>query len=161
MPRTLTTLGLAAALALGSCTPARADATAFIGSNTNPESRSMRGFAVGAGFLIIAFEFEYATTTHSDTSLAPERRTGSGNVLLQLPVHVFRLQPYFTTGGGLFREAYGSRSVTGMELNSGGGLKISLAGPLQVRLDYRIFKLGDKAVESPAHRVYAGLNLKF
>ena len=90
-----------------------------------------------------------------------DRRTGSGNLLLQTPIHIFGLQPYFTTGAGLFRERVGSASTTDVAMNIGGGVKISLAGPLQVRIDYRVLKLGEKAVESPAHRVYAGLNLRF
>jgi opacity protein-like surface antigen len=161
MTRTLTTIGLAVALTLVSVLPARADATAFIGSNTNPEHRPMRGLAVGMGFLVVAFEFEYATTSQDANSQSPERRTGSGNLLVQTPVHIFGLQPYFTTGGGMFRERVGTQSATGITMNTGGGVKISLAGPLQIRLDYRVFRLGKKAVESPAHRVYAGLNLKF
>ena len=40
--------------------PARADATAFIGANTTPSNRPVKGFAVGFGLLIVAFEFEYA-----------------------------------------------------------------------------------------------------
>ena len=40
--------------------PAAADATLFLGANTTPESRMTQGFAVGAGLLLIGFEFEYA-----------------------------------------------------------------------------------------------------
>ena len=43
----------------------------------------------------------------------------------------------------------------------GGGVKIALAGPLRLRVDYRVFKLGTGARFSPSHRIYAGLNLKF
>ena len=162
MRRTLTTVGLVAALFLAGTSPARADATVFLGSNTNPEHRPVRGIAIGAGLLFVAFEFEYASTSQDDTPLTPNRRTGIGNVLFQTPVHIFRIQPYFTTGAGLFRERLGATaSTTGFAMNTGGGVKIALAGPLQVRLDYRVFKLGDKAIESPAHRVYAGLNLRF
>ena len=44
---------------------------------------------------------------------------------------------------------------------TGGGVKVNLIGPLRLRVDYRIFKLGSGALHSPAHRFYAGLNLKF
>ena len=37
----------------------------------------------------------------------------------------------------------------------------SLVGPLRLRVDYRVFKLGSGALYSPAHRVYAGLNVRF
>ncbi len=40
-------------------------------------------------------------------------------------------------------------------------MKVTLAGPIRLRVDYRLLKLGSGALYSPAHRVYAGLNLKF
>jgi hypothetical protein len=46
-------------------------------------------------------------------------------------------------------------------MNTGGGVKVALVGPVRLRLDYRVFKLAGGALNSPAHRVYAGLNLKF
>ena len=141
--------------------PAAADLTGFIGANTTPESRLVKGGAFGAGLLIIGFEIEYAATDEDPGKLAPSLRTGMGNVLLQTPFPIFRIQPYFTTGGGIYRERLGTRTESGVGLNTGGGVKITLAGPLRLRLDYRLFKLGDDALHSPAHRAYAGLNLKF
>jgi opacity protein-like surface antigen len=146
--------------ALGS-THAFADITGFIGTNTTPENRRVTGFAFGGGLLIFGFEFEYGSSPESAEDLAPSLRTGMGNVLLQTPFAIFGFQPYFTTGGGVYHESIDARSQTGFGLNTGGGVKISLAGPVRVRLDYRIFNLGDEAFESPAHRFYAGLNLKF
>ena len=141
--------------------PARADATAFIGITTTPENRTARGFALGAGLLIVGFEFEYSHTPDDPVALAPSLTTGSGNVLLQTPVPVLRIQPYFTVGGGIYRETLGTHQDTSFTGNTGGGAKISLVGPLRLRIDYRVFKLGSGALYSPAHRVYAGLNLKF
>jgi opacity protein-like surface antigen len=135
--------------------PARADLTAFIGANTTPSSRQVKGGAVGIGLLIVGFEFEYAN------ELAPSLTTGMGNVLLQTPFPIMGFQPYVTTGGGIYHEALGSQSDTNVGLNTGGGVKVTLAGPLRVRVDYRVFKLGGGALNSPAHRIYAGLNLKF
>ena len=40
-------------------------------------------------------------------------------------------------------------------------MKISLAGPLRLRLDYRVFTLQGDALHSKPQRFYAGLNLKF
>ena len=141
---------------------ARADATAFLGANTTPSTRAVKGVALGLGLLIVAFEFEYATTSEDlEAPAAPALKTGMGNVLLQTPVPIFRLQPYFTTGGGVYRETLGSHQETGWGTNVGGGVKVALAGPLRLRLDYRVFKLGSGALNSPAHRVYAGLNLSF
>jgi hypothetical protein len=145
----------------GTARPALADATAFIGANTTPTNRPVRGFAVGLGLLVVAFEFEYADTKEDAPAQAPSLRTGMGNVLLQLPFPVFGFQPYFATGGGMYRETLGARQETGFGTDVGGGVKMSLAGPLRLRLDYRGFNLGDGALNSPAHRIYAGLNLKF
>jgi opacity protein-like surface antigen len=158
-----TRTGLAAALLLALAAPAHADITAFIGANTTPDNRQTRGFALGAGLLVIGFEFEYSDTTDSDnpSTLAPSLKTGMGNMLLQTPVAVMGLQPYFTAGGGIYRETLGAHQDTSFGLNTGGGVKISLVGPLRLRVDYRVFKLGSGALYSPAHRIYAGLNLKF
>jgi len=152
---------VAAAALLAIATPARADLTGFIGANTTPSSRQVRGGALGFGLLIIGFEFEYSKTSEDPIELAPSLTTGMGNVLLQTPVPIMGLQPYFTTGGGLFHESLGSHSETNVGLNTGGGVKVSLAGPIRLRVDYRLFKLGGGALNSPAHRIYAGLNLKF
>ncbi len=149
------------ALLLAVAAPARADATAFIGANTTPANRMAKGFAVSLELLVVAFEFEYATTGDDVLARAPSLRTGMGNLLLQSPVPVFGFQPYFTTGGGLYREELGTHQDTSVGLNTGGGVKVALAGPIRLRVDYRLFKLGGGALHSPAHRLYVGLNLKF
>jgi opacity protein-like surface antigen len=110
---------------------------------------------------VIGFEGEYAYTPDDPLAVAPSLKTGMGNVLLQTPFPIYRLQPYFTTGGGVYQEQLGTHSDTGFGLNTGGGVKVSLIGPIRLRVDYRIFKLGSGALNSPAHRFYAGLNLKF
>jgi opacity protein-like surface antigen len=142
-------------------TPAFADITAFIGANTTPANRQVRGLAAGIGFLVVGFEFEYANTTDDLTASAPSLTTGSGNIVFQTPVAFFGFQPYFTTGAGLYRETLGTHQDTSFALNTGGGVKIALIGPVRLRVDYRVFRLGGGALHSPAHRIYAGLNLKF
>jgi hypothetical protein len=140
---------------------ARADITGFIGANTTPDNRATRGFALGTGLLIVGFEFEYASTPDDPRVGAPSLTTGSGNVLIQTPVAILGFQPYFTTGAGVYRETLGTHQDTSGAVNTGGGVKVSLIGPLRLRVDYRVFKLGSGALYSPAHRIYAGLNLKF
>ena len=159
--RTLRASAVATLLILAAPARAHADVTAFIGANTTPESRLTSGFAVGAGLLIIGFEFEYANAREDDQVGAPSVRTGMGNVLLQAPFEIFGIEPYATVGAGLYRERLGALSQTGFGFNSGAGVKISLLGPLRVRVDYRAFRLGSDALYSPAHRFYAGLNLEF
>jgi opacity protein-like surface antigen len=141
-------------------TPAFADITGFIGANMTPANRQVRGGAAGIGLLVVGFEFEYASTTEDPKASAPSLTTGSGNILLQTPVSFFGFQPYFTTGGGLYRETLGTHQDTSFALNTGAGVKVSLIGPVRLRVDYRVFKLGSGALNSPAHRVYVGLNLK-
>jgi opacity protein-like surface antigen len=152
---------LAAILLLLAAAPARADITAFIGADTTPANRQVTGAAIGFGLLIIGVEIEYAYTTDDLAAGAPSLKTGMGNVLLQTPMSFFGIQPYFTTGGGIYREELGAHEDTGFGFNTGGGVKVTLAGPIRLRVDYRLLKLGSGALYSPAHRVYAGLNLKF
>ena len=122
----------------------------------------MKGFAVGLGLLIVAFEFEYATTSDDVAALAPALKTGMGNVLLQTPVADLRVSAVFhDRRRDLPRNARRARGNRVSARMSGGGVKMSLAGPLRLRVDYRVFKLGSGALNSPAHRVYAGLNLTF
>ena len=154
------TLGMVVAF-VAMAQSARADATAFFGANTTPANRPVKGFAVGMGLIVVAFEFEFATTSDDMAATAPALKTFMGNVLLQAPIPVFGFQPYVTTGGGIYRETLGTHQDTGPGTNVGGGVKMSLAGPLRLRVDYRVFKLGSGALNSPAHRIYAGLNLKF
>jgi hypothetical protein len=156
---------LAGALLLSAtAAPARADLTAFIGATTTPANRQTRGFAVGTGLVIVGFEFEYASTTDDPTVGAPSLKTGSGNLLLQTPGAFFGFQPYWTTGGGVYQEELVTiaHKDTGFSVNTGGGVKVNLIGPLRLRVDYRVFKqTGSGALYSTVHRVYTGLNLKF
>jgi hypothetical protein len=140
--------------------PAYADLTAFIGTTTTPSNRQVKGFAAGIGLLVVGFEFEYADTKE-EIPLAPRLRTGMGNILLQTPFPIAGLQPYVTTGGGAYRETLGTRQETQFGVNTGGGVKISLLGPLRARIDYRVFNLRGEPLHKTVHRLYAGVNLKF
>jgi hypothetical protein len=140
---------------------ALADATVFLGVTTSPETRPVKGFAIGAGLLIVGFEFEYAHSSEDEDKAAPSLWTGMGNVLLQTPIPVGGFQLYLTTGGGVYRERLASRQETSFGVNSGGGAKVSLIGPIRARLDYRVFKLQGDPLHSVVHRVYGGLNLAF
>ena len=146
---------------LASTSSAWADATLFVGTSTTPSNRMARGFAFGAGLLVIGFEFEYSDTREDETEAAPSLRTGMGNLLVQSPIAVFGLQPYFTTGAGVYRERLGDLSETSFGANTGGGAKITLLGPLRARVDYRVFTLRGDPLFSTVHRVYVGANLRF
>lgn len=140
---------------------AAADVTAFLGITPTPENRALRGFAVGFGLLIVGFEFEYANTIEDAAEGLPSLQTGSGNVLLQTPVEVSGVQLYGTIGGGLYREQLLTLRETNIATNVGGGAKIRLAGPLRLRLDYRLFRLRGDPLHQTYQRFYAGANLAF
>ena len=173
--RLLRVLAAIVLLLAASARPALADGTLFLGTSNvssadNASRQTTKGFAIGAGVLVVGVEFEYASTGEDEERLSPSMRTGMGNVYVQTPVAIAGMQFYATTGGGLYREkstvgTTADLSKTGFGSNTGGGVKISLLGPLKARLDYRIFKLlGDKPSpnwRSTVQRLYAGLNLSF
>jgi Outer membrane protein beta-barrel domain len=154
---------IALALALIAMTPAaaRADATAFLGRNSaGDDGSTTRGFAFCASLLVLGFEFEYANSGEDQTTATPSLRTTAGNVSAQtfgLP----GFQLYATTGAGYYRERLGSDEETGFLLNNGGGIKINIAGPLRVRIDYRIFTLKGDPRHTNVQRIYGGVNLAF
>ena len=140
---------------------ARADLTGFFGRMSAGDDRSStRGFALGASMLVVGFEFEYANSSEDQTDNTPSLRTTSGNVFIQtfgLP----GFQLYATTGAGMYRERLRQDEETAFLLNNGGGIKVNIAGPLRVRVDYRIFSLKGNPRHDTVQRIYAGLNLAF
>lgn len=150
---------------------AAADITAFLGRTTTPSARPAKGFAIGTGLLIVGFEFEYSATEEdlevppgSTFTTAPDLRTFMFNGLVQTPVPIARMQFYGTVGGGVYREKLSLEpddSNTNFGTNVGGGAKITLVGPLRLRVDYRIFSLRGEPRHKNVQRFYAGVNLKF
>ena len=141
---------------------ASADLTAFVGVNPTPTNRPVRGFAAGLELLIVAFEFEYAHTSEDLEDAAPRLRTYMVNGLLQMPFPIAGLQLYASAGGGVFRESLAELlRETNVGISVGGGVKMSLLGPLRLRVDYRLFTLRGDPLHSRPQRFYAGLNLRF
>jgi opacity protein-like surface antigen len=140
---------------------ASADVTAFLGTNPTPANRVTTGFGVGIGLVIVGFEFEYGHSRENLEELAPRLRTYMFNGLLQTPIPIAGLQFYATAGGGIYRETLDDNSETSVGINVGGGVKMSLAGPLRLRLDYRVFTLQGDPRHAKPQRFYAGLNVKF
>ena len=144
--------------------PARADLTGFVGVNATPVNRGLKGFAIGAGLVIVGFEAEYCDSSEDLSFNAPQLRTFMFNGLLQTPIPIAGFQFYGTAGGGIYHESISidpNNSETNFGTNVGGGAKISLAGPLRLRIDYRVFNLHGSPRNSPVQRFYAGINLKF
>ncbi|HXG54822.1 MAG TPA: outer membrane beta-barrel protein [Vicinamibacterales bacterium] len=158
---------LPSVLALTLLTPstALADVTAFLGVTATPASRVTRGFAGGIGLLVVGFEFEYADTVEDQAKDAPALKTYMINGLAQTPFPIAGMQLYATAGGGLYRRSVtqpsGVLSESNLAMNVGGGVKMSLVGPLRLRLDYRIINLRGESRHARVQRFYAGVNLKF
>ena len=140
---------------------AAADATVFLGVTPTPSNRLTKGLAVGVSVLVVGVEFEYSDAIEDLEADAPSLRTGMGNVLVQTPIAVSGVQFYGTAGAGLYRERLGTQQETNFGVNIGGGVKISLLGPLRLRVDYRLFTLRGSPLHSKPQRIYAGLNLAF
>ena len=114
------------------------------------------------GLLIVAFEFEYADTSEDPPATAPGAQDRHGQrAAADAGADLRRFSRTSRPAAGSIAKTLGAHEETGVGTNVGGGVKISLAGPLRLRVDYRVFKLGSGALNSPAHRFYAGLNLKF
>jgi hypothetical protein len=153
---------LVVAATLGAAAPAFADITGFFGLAGGPSTRAAKGISAGAGFLIVAFEFEYADVGESLDDAAPHIRTGMFNALLQTPGSIGGAQFYATAGAGVYNEELGAVSETNAGYNIGGGAKLSIVGPLRVRFDYRYFRFtGSPIGPETVHRFYVGANLKF
>jgi opacity protein-like surface antigen len=152
---------LSLVLLLAAPATASADFTAFLGANPTPTARTVTGLSVGAGLVIVGFEFEYAHTHEDREQGAPGVWTYMFNGLVQTPVPIAGMQFYGTAGAGGFHETLNSRSETNVGINVGGGIKLSLAGPLRLRFDYRVFTLQGSPLYSKPQRFYAGINLKF
>jgi opacity protein-like surface antigen len=159
VPRLVCVFSLGALLLVPST--AAADITAFLGINPTPSNRVVRGLAVGAGLLVVGFEFEYAATAEDLNEAAPALATVMVNGLVQTPIPIAGMQFYGTAGVGGYRETLDDVSETNFGMNLGGGVKMSLVGPLRLRLDYRVFTLRGEPRHSKPQRFYAGLNLKF
>jgi opacity protein-like surface antigen len=141
--------------------PAFADITAFLGTNPTPTNRLTTGFGIGVGLVIVGFEFEYGHTREDETPRAPSLRTFMVNGLVQTPIPIAGMQFYGTAGAGGYRETLLGDSETNVGINVGGGVKVSVAGPLRLRFDYRVFTLQGNPRHSKPQRFYAGVNLKF
>lgn len=140
---------------------ARADVTAFLGVSPTPGLHVGRGAAAGAGLVVVAFEVEAAQILEQTADGEPGLTTGMANVLVQTPLEVSGLQFYGTAGAGIYRERLGPAQETSVAVNIGGGVKIGVAGPLKLRVDYRLFRLQGAPLHAIYHRFYAGATLGF
>jgi hypothetical protein len=157
MKRTLVTTTFAVLALFALPAPARADITGFFGFSPTPATRPARGFSLGVNTVLLGGEFEWATTSETAAKAAPGLKTYMFNGMLITPGR--HAQLYLTAGWGRYRETLNAAEETGNTTNVGGGLKIRVAGPLKVRIDYRMFSLrGTPSVKNPK-RFYVGATL--
>ncbi len=140
---------------------AHADITAFFGVGQGPETRTAKGLSFGVSLIVVGFEVEYSDiSAKTDVgAVAPRLRTGMVNAVVQTPTSSVQL--YATAGVGGYRENSVGDTETSTAINLGGGVKMSLMGPLRLRLDYRLFTLRGNPAAKTVHRLYAGVNTSF
>jgi hypothetical protein len=133
-------------------------------------SRPTITVAAGRAKGLIGFDLEYSKTLGRATATRRSASTIAANLLVQ-PRAVRRgVQLYGLAGYGVYGETrengVGSGEVGATGL--GGGAKIGIAGPLNLRVDYRLFFLGgtpDAAAGFVVHRrpqrISAGVSIAF
>ena len=140
---------------------AAADITAFLGATPSPVNRGLTGAAVGIGLVVVGAEAEVTRWPTAPASGTAGLTTWSANGLLQTPGGLSPVQLYATVGAGLYSETIDRTSRLSTALNTGGGLKVKVAGPIRLRLDYRMFRLQGTPQTAVLHRVYGGASLAF
>jgi hypothetical protein len=165
-------LRLAFLLVILACSsvPARADVTVFAGVQTNGGAHPAVGAAFGRAPSVVGFELEYARTIGQATATRPTGGGVNGSLIIQTRPASRRVQLYAVGGFGVWGETYhdGRGSGAILATNIGGGVKFPLTGRLNLRMDYRLFLLGDApdaapGIDIPArrHRIAAGLSFTF
>jgi hypothetical protein len=147
---------------------ARGDATVLLGLMSGDGPRPSVGAAFSYCPSVAGFEIEYLGTLGGETAGHSSAGGIFGSVIVQLPTSS-NVQFFAMGGFGVWGETFADGKGTG-ELgakNIGGGVKIRIAGPLRLRLDYRLFVLGDSqdgdrgpSTKHP-QRFSAGLHLVF
>ena len=154
----------------GSSVPARADVTVFAGFQTNGGAHPSIGAAFGRAPSVVGFEVEYARTIGEATATKPSSGNVNGSLVIQTMPANGRVQLYALGGFGVWGETYedgrGSGAIPATHI--GGGVKLLLTGRIKLRLDYRLFMLGDAPDAAPGievhrrrHRLAAGLSFTF
>lgn len=166
MRRLLIRITIAAALVVTNPVSARADGTLLIGVLTIDDSRPSISFAFGYLPSVVGFEIEYVGTLGS----AGHSSAGGifGNIVVQ-PVTIGQFQFFAVGGFGLWGEKFADGRGTGAldARDIGGGVKIGISERSRIRLDYRLFLLGEPEGASGVpstmrpHRFSGGLHLVF
>lgn len=117
---------------------ARADGTFLAGAMHTDRVRPAIGWAFSHCPQVAGFEIEYFSTHPGDENDRASAGSIIASVIVQ-PVAIGRAQIYGIGGFGLWGEKYANGGGTGEAgaKSIGGGVKIWLAEPLRLRIDYR------------------------
>src|SRR5690606_25954591 len=146
---------------------ARADATVLIGLTSVDTVRPPFAFSFGYRPSAVGVEVEYLTTKPGDYSAG-----GSfGSVIVQR-LTIAQAHIFVVAGAGVWGAGFeaGKRTRLCSAVTVGGGALLHVTGPLKLRPDYRLFRLGEVSKEeigaiSPSRkhpqRIAAGLSVRF
>lgn len=155
------------ALVLMNPVSARADATVLVGLTSVEGLRPSLGWSFSYRPSAVGVEVEYLTTTPGNYSAG-----GIFGSVIVMPVTISNVQIFVLGGVGVWGEGFKGGKRTGVlsAANVGGGVLVGLVGPVRLRLDYRLFRLGEVSKEeigaiSPSRkhpqRIAAGLYFRF
>jgi len=167
MRRLLSRAAWLVALMLMNPVSARADATVLVGLTSVDALRPSFGFSFGYRPSAVGFEIEYLSTTPGDYTAG-----GIFASLIVQPMTISNVQIFAVGGVGVWGEGFAGGKGTGVLSagNVGGGVLVPLSGPLSLRLDYRLFLLGEVSKEEVGaiapgtrhpQRIAAGIHFDF
>ena len=138
-------LGVSAAVAVAQTPAPPVNLTAFAGLAMVPDAHAVSGIGVGVRPQPgpVSIEFEYSNSQIDRTRSVPSIVTLAGNFLFQVPVRQSRFELYGAFGLGFYVPQPDRQRGEDADSawNFGGGTKVTLAGPLKLRMDYRVFRL--------------------
>jgi hypothetical protein len=145
---------------------ARADATVLVGLMSVGGPRPSVGWAFSYCPSVVGFEIEYFGTPGGVTADHSSAGGIFASVIVQ-PATTSNIQ-FFAIGGlGIWGETFDDGGGISNAKSVGGGVKIGIAARLMLRLDYRLFVLGDLEDSSRGpttkypQRLSAGLQFVF
>jgi hypothetical protein len=159
-------------MAVALAAPVHADAILSFGPTISTQTRPTVAVSVGT-FIehsFLGWELEIVDTRGNTKPGRLSMGTIGASFLVQSPVRRERLRVYGAVGFGVFGGDLPDGRASGevSSKNFGGGLKLKLAGPLLMRVDYRLVRLGEAPDADPAfyehtqfQRVLVGVGLAF
>jgi hypothetical protein len=148
---------------------ARADGTVLLGLMSVDGLHPLFGFSYGYRPSAVGFEIEYLSTLGGSTKASSSAGGIFASLIVQ-PVTISNVQVFAIGGFGIWGESFAGGKGTGVldAKNVGGGVLIPLAATISLRLDYRLFLLGEveevgSVAPSAKHpqRIAAGLHVAF